>query len=374
MPDAFRARDLGIVLGSLPAGHHNAITDVPGVRVGHATLIEGDGPLRVGSGPVRTGVTVIEPRPEVWASPVFAGHHLLNGNGELTGLAWIRESGQLTTPIGLTNTHAVGVVRDGIAAEIHRARADEDFYFCLPVVGETYDGVLNDINGGHVRHEHVVQAFAALSGGPVAEGSVGGGTGMICHEFKGGIGTSSRIVETPDRSYAVGVLVQANHGRRERLRIDGVAVGERIGKDVVPSERDRVARMAAAGSGSIIVIVATDAPLLPHQCDRLAQRAALGIGRTGGAGETLSGDIILAFSTGNAGLPGMTLIEPEAGEIGVRMATDPLVDRLFDAVIDATEESIVNAMVTASTMTGRDGFTAHALDANLLRAAMAAGR
>lgn len=374
MPDSPRARDLGIVLGSLPTGRRNAITDVPGVRVGHTTLIDGDGPLRVGSGPVRTGVTVIEPRPEVWTSPVFAGHHLLNGNGELTGLAWIRENGQLTTPIGLTNTHAVGVVRDGIAAEIHRARADEDFYFCLPVVGETYDGVLNDINGGHVRRQHVVEAFAALSDGPVAEGAVGGGTGMVCHEFKGGIGTSSRVVETPERGYTVGVLVQANHGRRERLRIDGVPVGERVGTDVVPSPRAYAERLATAGSGSIIVVVATDVPLLPHQCDRLAQRAALGIGRTGGAGETLSGDIVLAFSTGNSGLPGVSLVEPEAGEIGVRMATDPLVDRLFDAVIDATEESIVNAMVAAPTMTGRDGFTAHALDHDLLSAAMAAGR
>lgn len=369
-----RARDLGIALGSFPPGPNNAITDVPGVRVGHCTLIEGDGTLAVGQGPVRTGVTVIEPRPEVWASPVFAGFHLLNGNGELTGLSWIQENGQLTTPVGLTNTHAVGVVRDAIATEIHRARVGEDHFFALPVVGETYDGTLNDINGGHVRPEHVERAFAALSGGPVAEGAVGGGTGMICHEFKGGIGTSSRVVPSVGRDYTVGVLVQANHGRRERLRVDGVPVGERIGKDVLPSPLDQEMAMAKAGSGSIIVVIATDAPLLPHQCTRLAQRGALAIGRTGGAGETLSGDIMLAFSTGNTGLPAMTLIEPEARTLPVQMATDPLVDRLFDATIDATEESILNAMLAARTMTGRDGITAPALDHDLLRAAMSAPR
>ncbi|WP_373867007.1 DmpA family aminopeptidase [Nocardia neocaledoniensis] len=348
----------------------NSITDVPGVRVGQCTLVDGDGPLRPGVGPVRTGVTIIEPRPRVWESPVYAGMHTLNGNGEITGTDWIRDNGQLTTPIGLTNTHSVGVVRDALVAEIHRQRGDDEFYFCLPVVGETYDGLLSDINGQHVRAEHVERALAALDDGPVAEGTVGGGTGMICHEFKGGIGTASRTVATPEQTYTLGVLLQSNHGRRTRLRIDGIPVGERIGTDVVSSPQEDAARVVA-GSGSIIVIVATDAPLLPHQCTRIAQRAALGIGRTGGAGETLSGDMVLAFSTGNTTLPSVTLHPRPAGELAVRTANDELVDLLFDAAIDATEEAIVNSMVAATTVVGRDGITAHALDHDLLRSALA---
>ncbi|SEE73791.1 P1 family peptidase [Jiangella alba] len=361
-----RSRDLGIVVGHLPTGRHNAITDVAGVRVGHHTVRAGDGPLVVGEGPVRTGVTVVEPRPQVWRSPVFAGFHRLNGNGEMTGLHWIRENGQLTTAIGLTNTHSVGVVRDAIVARLHRERGDDELYFHLPVVAETYDGLLSDINGQHVTAAHVDAAFDALSAGPVPEGSVGSGTGMICHEFKGGIGTSSRVVG----DHTVGVLVQANHGRRGRLRVNGVPIGERIPTDDVASPFDAVVR-SARGSGSIIVLIATDAPLLPHQCERLAQRGALAIGRTGGSGENGSGDLLLAFSTGNDGLPRVGLVEPGPDEIPLRMAGNTVINGLFDAVIDATEEAILNAVVAAETSVGRDGITAHALDHDRLRAAYA---
>jgi len=366
-PAGRRARDLGIVIGGLPTGPNNAITDVPGVRVGHCTLIEGEGRLVPGTGPVRTGVTIIEPRSRIWETPIVAGFHRLNGNGELTGTHWIRESGQLTTPIGLTNSHSVGTVRDAIAAQVHRERG-EGAYWCLPVVGETYDGLLNDINGFHVEPAHVAAAFAALATGPVAQGGVGGGTGMICHEFKGGIGSSSRQVALGDRSYTVGVLVQANHGRRARLRINGAPVGERIGSDVIPSAHDEAAR--AAGSGSIIVIIGTDAPLLPHQCDRLAQRATLGIGRTGGTGETLSGDLLLAFSTGNDLPPAAGVVDQPYDELTLHAVPQSAQDLLCDAVIDATEEAILDAMLCATTMTGRDGITAHALDPDLLRAAL----
>ncbi|WP_432990308.1 P1 family peptidase [Dactylosporangium sp. CA-233914] len=374
MAETVRCRDLGIKIGIFPPGAHNAITDVPGVRVGHCTIVEGEGPLTVGRGPVRTGVTIVEPRPTVWRSPVYAGSHRLNGNGEMTGLAWVRENGQLTTPIGLTNTHSVGTVRDAIVAEIHRERGDDELYFCLPVVAETYDGILSDINGQHVRAEHVEAAFRALDNGPVAEGSVGSGTGMICHEFKGGIGTSSRLVPTDANAssvYTVGVLVQANHGQRRRLRVDGIPVGERIPNDIVSSPYEDLRRRAMAGSGSIIVLIATDAPLLPHQCQRLAQRGALAIGRTGGMGEHSSGDLLLAFSTGNDALPTVGLGELSLGDIEVRAASDVMIELLFEAVIDATEEAIVNAMVSATTTVGRDGLTAHALPHDLLRAALA---
>jgi D-aminopeptidase len=326
-----RARDLGIAIGDGIPAANNAITDVAGVRVGHTTLIRGDS--------VRTGVTVVVP-PE---TPLFAGCHRLNGNGELTGLEWVRESGFLTTPIGITNTFSVGVVRDAIAA----ASADEDAW-SLPVVGETFDGFLNDIRGQHVTAEHAHEALEQAHGGKVEEGNVGGGTGMVCHELKGGIGTSSRTVD----GYVIGVLVQANYGRRTRFRVDGVPVGKLIG-DRIP--------LPAEGSeaGSIIGIVATDAPLLPHQCDRLAQRAGLGVGRMGGTAAHSSGDIFLAFATGNRPLAG-------AGEIPVRMLSDDGISPLYDAVIESTEEAILNAMLAAETMTGRDGNTVHALEPELL--------
>ncbi|MFV0253148.1 MAG: P1 family peptidase [Beutenbergiaceae bacterium] len=370
-----RARDLAIAIGDFPPGPLNAITDVSGVAVGHSTLISGEGALRMGSGPVRTGVTVVMPHERIWDQPVFAGPHRLNGSGELTGLEWIRESGQLTSPIGLTNTHSVGVVRDALVREQVTARGTDELYWCLPVVGETYDGLLNDINGHHVTADHVREALANATTGPVAEGNVGGGTGMMCHEFKGGIGTSSRVLQRADgTAYTVGVLVQANYGRRSRLRINGIPVGEIIGPDVVPVPE--ALQMSEPGSGSIIVIVATDAPLLPHQCKRLAQRAGIAIGRMGGTGEQYSGDLFLAFSTANRGkLPPYgcdPVVETSEDEISLRMVPNEALSNLFEMVIDATEESIVNALVAAETMTGADGATVHAVGHDLLRSAMTA--
>ena len=347
-------------------GQLNAITDVPGVTVGHATRIEGDGPLVVGKGPIRTGVTVICPRGvDGWREPAFAGCHRLNGNGELTGLEWVRESGLLSTPIAITNTHSVGVVRDALVAASVRLDP-RDAAWSLPVVGETYDGLLNDINGFHVRGEHLDAALAAASDGPVAEGGVGGGTGMVCHEFKGGIGTASRVLTSRLGGHTVGVLVQANYGKRDWLRIDGVRVGEAIPTSEVPSpyvQANRVRPAPATGAGSIIVVVATDAPLLPHQCERLAQRAGLGIARVGGTGGHTSGDLFIAFATGNRLPHGTGLDEDPIGErtYDVRVAGDLIVDALFDAVIESTEEAIVNALVAADTMTGRDGITAYRL-------------
>jgi D-aminopeptidase len=370
-----RTRDLGIRIGQGRAGPLDAITDVPGVRVGHTTLIEGDGPLIVGRGPVRTGVTVVVPREaERWDEPVFAGCHRLNGNGELTGMEWIRESGLLTTPVAITNTHSVGVVRDAlVAASIERA-GPRRIDWSLPVVGETDDGLLNDRNGFHVRPEHLFSALDAAASGPVEEGAVGGGTGMICHEFKGGIGTASRVVPEDRGGHTVGVLVQANYGRRSWLRVDGVPVGMEIPTTVVPSPYDEADRILSGtpppGSGSIIVVVATDAPLLPHQCERLAQRAGLGIARAGGTGGHTSGDLFIAFSTGNA-LPVMSDGQLTVAEYGVRAVGDQVIDAIFDGAIEATEEAIINALVAATTMVGRDGLTAHALPHDRLLEVMA---
>jgi D-aminopeptidase len=354
-----RYRDLGLTVGLLPPGPMNAITDVDGVSVGVTTLIEGEGPLVVGRGPIRTGVTVVVPHPDIAESPVFAGCHRLNGNGELTGLEWIRESGQLTTPVAITNTHSVGVVRDAlVAADVDAQRRPSSAFWSLPVVGETYDGTLNDINGFHVRPEHLRSALTGATGGPVPEGSVGGGTGMICHEFKGGTGTASRV----NGAWTVGALVQANHGRRLRLTIDGVPVGRELGYDIVPSPWDEEDRIANAGGGSIIVILATDAPLLPHQCERLAQRAALGIARVGGGGEHSSGDLILAFANGNAGRFHSYKMEETVEPFEVAMVPEGSMTELFWSAIEATEEAILNALVAAETMTGRDDITTFALD------------
>ena len=361
-----RARDLGIRIGRLEPGPHNAITDVPGVRVGHTTLISGEGALRPGAGPIRTGVTVIVPHGgNVWMEPLFAGSHRLNGNGELTGLEWIREAGLLAGPIGLTNTHSVGVVHDALIEAAVRSEPPENDFWSLPVVGETYDGALNDMNGFHVRPEHVHAALAAAADGRVAEGNVGGGTGVICHEFKGGIGTSSRRAG----DWTLGVLVQANYGRRALLRVDGVPVGAAIGKDEVPSAWDQVDSLAARQGpegGSIIAIVGTDAPLLPHQCERVAQRVSLGLGRLGSIASNSSGDLFLAFATGNRGL------DATGTTLAVRMVADSAIDPLFEATVEATEEAVVNAMLAAETMTGRDGITAHALDHDRLVAVMRA--
>jgi D-aminopeptidase len=357
-----RARDAGVVIGSLPPGPLNAITDVRGVRVGHATVIAGDD--------VRTGVTIVQPHEgDAWGDPVFAGPHRLNGNGELTGLEWIRESGFLTSTVALTNTHSVGVVRDAlIAAQVAR-RPDETEFWALPVVGETWDGLLNDINGMHVRPEHVYEALRTASDGPVAEGNVGSGTGMICHGFKGGIGTASRLVEAAGGAN-VGVLVQANHGRRERLSINGAPVGTAISADEVPLPGG----LDLAGGGSIIVVVATDAPLLPLQCARLAQRAGLGIARLGGVGENFSGDLFLAFATGNRGLPGGDYGGRSDLTSSVRMLSDRYITHLFDAVVEATEEAIVNALFAAETMDGRSGSRAYAIPVERVAALVGAYR
>jgi D-aminopeptidase len=354
-----RARELGVRIGTLPTGELNAITDVPGVRVGHTTLIEGDS--------VRTGVTVVFPHEgNPWEEPVFAGPHRLNGNGELTGLEWVRESGMLTSPIGLTNTHSVGVVHDAlIAAEVERRSGSGDFW-SLPVVGETWDGPLNDINGMHVRAEHARAALESAASGSVPEGNVGGGTGMICHEFKGGIGTSSRVVEAVD-GCVVGVLVQANYGRRKRLRVDGVPVGTDIPADVVPVP----GAPGAPPGGSIIVLVGTNAPLLPGQCEALAQRAGLGLARVGGVGENSSGDLFLCFATGNRGLPSGDVSAEGPLTMPVRALAQGHITPLYDAVVEATEEAILNALCAAETMTGHNGTVAYELPSDLLVEALA---
>ena len=359
-----RARAFGVVIGELAPGPLNAITDVSGVRVGQTTLIAGEGPLVVGQGPVRTGVTVILPHEgDVGADPLFAGFHVLNGNGEMTGLAWIAESGLLTTPIAITNTHSVGVVRDAIVA-YDAAGGRLDTSWDLPVVAETYDGVLSDINGQHIRPEHVAAAIGGAAGGAVSEGCVGGGTGMICHGFKGGTGTSSRRLPSEQGGWTVGVLLQANHGQRRLLRVDGVPVGREIPSSAVPLPSER----ATGGDGSIIVIVATDAPLLPNQCRRLAQRATIGVARAGGLGENGSGDLFLAFATGNRGLGAPR----QAGEATpVRMLPHAAMNPLFEATADATEEAILNALCAATTTTGINGRVAHALPLDRLREVLA---
>jgi len=372
-----RARDLGIVIGRGTPGPADAITDVAGVRVGHATIIRGEGPLVVGEGPVRTGVTMIVPHDgDLWTEPLYAGCHRLNGNGELTGLEWIREAGHLTGPIGITNTHSVGVVRDGIIRSAVRHLPFGTSYWALPVVGETWDGLLNDIDGFHVTADHVDEALAAASGGAVPEGNVGGGTGMICHEFKGGIGTASRVVPAEVGGFTVGVLVQANYGRRDWLRVDGVPVGEAIPVTDVPSpyaadEEEDGAPFLLPGSGSIIAVVATDAPLLPHQCERLAQRVGLGVGRMGGTGAHSSGDLFLCFATGNRTLPRTSLRRDRRLTAEIRVLNDFAIGPLFDATIEATEEAILNALVGAETLVGRDGITAAALPHDRLLDAMA---
>ncbi|MFT4232854.1 MAG: P1 family peptidase [Leucobacter sp.] len=376
-PSGRKARDLGLKMGTLPNGPRNAITDVAGVRVGHTTLISGEGELVRGEGPVRTGVTVVIPREEPWKHPLYAAPHRLNGNGEMTGLEWVRESGQLTSYIGLTNTHSVGVVRDALVEHEGTTRPDGEDYWSLPVVAETWDGALNDLNGFHVRPEHVFAAIESAHGGHVAEGSVGSGTGMIAHGFKGGIGTASRVVAEKDGGYTVGVLVQANHGRRDRLSIEGRLVGPRIS---IPSDEQtggseipdaRFSTSLPEGSGSIIVIVATDAPLLPHQCARLAQRATFGIARLGGAGENGSGDLALCFSTGGGEIPAG--FEGEDGPLSytVTALSNDRIDPLFYAAIEATEEAIVNAMLASDTMVGINGATRYGLPHDQLLALLA---
>jgi D-aminopeptidase len=332
-----RARDLGVPFDGTP-GPLNAITDVKGVEVGHTTLISGDGALKVGVGPVRTGVTAILPRGRDSRDAVFAGYFSLNGNGEMTGTHWVDDSGFLDGPVMITNTHSVGVVRDAVIAwRVKHAPADQEGYFwSLPVVAETWDGDLNDTNGFHVKPEHVFQALDSASAGAVVEGNVGGGTGMVCNEFKGGIGTSSRKLDAKFGGYTVGVLVQCNYGWRNQLRIAGVPVGREITENTARDD----------DIGSIIVVVATDAPLLPMQLRRMTKRVPLGLGRLGSFSGDGSGDLFLAFSTANAGA---------ADAKGVRqlqMLPNESMNPLFLATVQATEEAVVNAMVAAETMTG----------------------
>lgn len=347
-----RARDLGVPFDGTP-GAHNAITDVEGVEVGHTTLISGSGNLKVGEGPVRTGVTAVLPRGKASTDAVFGAWFTLNGNGEMTGTTWLEDSGFLDGPIMITNTHSVGVVRDAVIAwkVKHGAPDMEGYWWSLPVVAETWDGFLNDINGFHVKPDDAFHALDTAHAGTVDEGNVGGGTGMICNEFKGGIGTSSRVLDAKHGGYTVGVLVQCNYGRRSELRIAGVPVGKEIpdhpayGEDV----------------GSIIIVVATDAPLIPTQLKRLARRAALGLGRDGSYSGDGSGDIFISFSTANPGCA-----SPK-GIHDLKMLPNDSLDPLFLATVQATEEAVVNAMVAAETMTGIDGHTAIALPHDRLR-------
>ena len=348
-----RARDLGVPFEGT-AGPLNAITDVAGVEVGLVTLIAGQGPLQVGKGPIRTGVTAILPRGRSGTDPVMAGWFSLNGNGEMTGTTWIKEGGFLEGPVLITNTHSVGVVRDAsIAWGLKRGAQFQPW--SLPVVAETYDGTLNDINGFHVKPEHVMQALDGARGGRIAEGNTGGGTGMICYQFKCGTGTSSRRVAAGAGSYTVGVLVQANHGTRAQLRIAGAPIGADI-----PLEPQRGGDDQELGS--IIIVVATDAPLMPHQLERVARRASLGLARTGATSGNGSGDIFLAFSTANANAASARDVAD------VKMLSNDRISAIFSATVQATEEAIVNALVAAETMTGADNRTVPALPHDRLQA------
>jgi len=346
-----RARDLGVPFEGTP-GPLNSITDVRGVEVGYRTLISGEGKLQVGVGPVRTGVTAIFPRGKSAVDPVFAGWFTENGNGEMTGTAWVEESGFLYGPVMITNTHSVGVVRDTVIdwQLKHGTPIPLEDWWSLPVVGETWDGELNDINGFHVKPEDAIAAMQDAHSGPIAEGNVGGGTGVVCFEFKGGTGTSSRKLPENLGGYTIGVLVQCNFGVRHLLRIAGVPVGYEIPLDAHRSD-----------VGSIIVVVATDAPLLPHQMKRIARRVTLSLGRLGSISGNDSGDIFIAFSTANTGA---ALAQKSAS---VQMLANGQMDSLFEATVQATEEAVVNAMITAKTMTGINGHMVEALPHDRLR-------
>ncbi|MEY2559494.1 MAG: D-aminopeptidase [Verrucomicrobiota bacterium] len=351
---SIRARALGIPFDGTP-GPLNAITDVAGVEVGYTTLISGEGKLEVGKGPVRTGVTAILPRGRnSFDDPVYAGYFSLNGNGEMTGTAWIEESGFLEGPVMITNTHSVGVVRDAtIAWRVAQTGPDPTgFSWSLPVVAETWDGYLNDINGFHVKPEHAVNALNTAKGGPIGEGSIGGGTGMICYEFKGGTGTASRVLEKKNGGYIVGALVQANCGRRPGLTIAGVPVGKEITENAVFSQ----------DTGSIIIVIATDAPLLPNQLKRLARRASMGLARTGSVSGNGSGDLFLAFSTANP-----HAADPAAPTHSVTTVPNDRLDPIFGATVQAVEEAIVNALVANQSMTGRDNHHVDALPHDRVR-------
>jgi D-aminopeptidase len=348
-----RARDLGVPFDGNP-GPLNAITDIKGVEVGHTTLISGDGPLKVGVGPVRTGVTAILPRGKKSRDAVFAATFDLNGNGEMTGTHWVEDSGFLDGPVMITNTHSVGVVRDAVIQwKVKRGEADmEGYFWSLPVVAETWDGYLNDINGFHVKAENAIHALDSAHAGAVEEGSVGGGTGMVCNGFKGGIGTSSRVLSAKDGGYTIAVLVQCNYGVRDQLRIAGINVGREI----------HVPKVSDNDVGSIIVVVATDAPLIPTQLKRVARRVALGLGRDGSYSGDGSGDLFIAFSTANPGAIGTK------GLHQITMMPNDEMDPIFLATVQATEEAVVNAMVAAETMTGIDNHRVIGLPHDQLRA------
>jgi D-aminopeptidase len=372
-----RAHQLGLPIGGVP-GTLDAITDVAGVEVGHTTLITGNGPLIPGKGPVRTGVTVVHPRGKANPDPVFASWFTLNGNGEMTGTTWVQESGLLEGPVAITNTHSVGVVRDAIIRwEVGLKNALQPWW--LPVVAETYDGTLNDINGFHVTAAHVLAALDGATSGLPLEGNVGGGTGMVCHGFKGGIGTASRKLSEAQGGYTVGVLVQCNYGLRRDLRIAGVPVGEEIpdltpcvASDAAPTQKPSRPRCGAPSAprdepeqGSIIVVVATDAPLLPHQLKRVATRVSLGIGRQGGFGGNGSGDIFIAFSTANP-----RAWHDDGPVTEVRMVPNDRISPIFQATAQATEAAITNALLAAETMTGADDVRVYAMPVDRMLAAM----
>jgi D-aminopeptidase len=355
-----RARDLGVPFDGTP-GLLNAITDVAGVTVGHTTLISGEGKLVVGKGPVRTGVTAVLPRGlDSMSNPVFAGWWSLNGNGEMTGTTWVEESGFLEGPVMITNTHSVGVVRDAVIQwRVQHGKPDPTgYWWSLPVVAETWDGWLNDINGFHVKADDAIHAIDTAHGGAMEEGNVGGGTGMVCNGFKGGIGSASRKLEEKAGGYTVGVLVQCNYGRRPNLRIAGVPVGREIPQD----DPHAAAGFGLDERGSIIVIVATDAPLVAHQLKRLARRVSLGIGRTGSLSGNGSGDIFIAFSTANSGAGAMA-----DRVVDLKMLPNDKLDPVLLATVEATEEAVVNAMVAAETMTGIDNHRVVALPRDKLR-------
>ncbi|MDE2804311.1 MAG: P1 family peptidase [Gemmatimonadota bacterium] len=365
-----RARDLGVPFEGTP-GALNAITDVAGVEVGHATIVRGRGPLVIGEGPVRTGVTAVWPRGRAEPDPVYAAWFTLNGDGEMTGTTWVRDSGIMEGPVMITNTLSVGIVhhaviRWGVVKGVER---DEGRWLAaLPVVGETWDGTLNDIRGQHVTEDDALAAMDAARGGPVAEGNVGGGTGMICHRFKGGIGTSSRVVSVDRERYTVGVLVQCNYGSRELFRVAGVPVGREIA-DLMP-ERPNGEQLGgvegeADRDGSIIVVVATDAPVLTHQLERMARRVSLGLARNGSIASNGSGDIFVAFSTAN-----QEAASERAAAAEARVLANGRLNPLFTATVEATEEAIINALVAAETMTGANDVTVHAVPHDRLREAL----
>ena len=358
-PSKPRARDLGVPFDGTP-GPLNAITDVSGVTVGHTTRISGEGKLQVGKGPVRTGVTAVLPRgKDSMSNPVFAGWWSLNGNGEMTGTTWVEESGFLEGPVMITNTHSVGVVRDTVIRwRVDHGQPDPTgYWWSLPVVAETWDGWLNDINGFHVRAEHALRAIDTAASGSVLEGNVGGGTGMVCNGFKGGIGTASRKLETKDGGYTVGILVQCNYGTKDNLRIAGIPVG----REIVGDDPYASTSFVSDDHGSIIVVVATDAPLVAHQLKRLARRVSLGLGRNGSISGNGSGDIFIAFSTANSGAAAADHV------IDLKMLPNDKLGPAFAATVQATEEAIVNAMIAAETMTGIENHKVVALPHEKLR-------